>query len=176
MSESASDVNAQLRSGHPPTDGATVDREGYETLLDLLVSEGREQINAQLSNADAQSAKSLGIVAADLAGIALVVASRNALNRFWLATVVGLAISAACLFAPIVARSMADGPDILKFYEDHLGADTIAAKYEMYRAMLTSLAVNSEVLRGWRDLLFKVGVAALVVTAMGTAVYLPVVG
>ena len=86
-----------------------------------------------MCGAAAQSAKSLGIVAADLAGIALVVASRTAPNRFWPATIVGLVVSAVCLFAPIVARSMADGPEVVKFYEEHVGRDIVTAQYDLYR-------------------------------------------
>lgn len=155
--------------------GASVDPEAYRALVHLLIAEAREQVNSQLAAADAQSAKSLGIVAADLAGIALVVASRTALNRFWLATIVGLVVSAVGLFAPIVARSMADGPEVVKFYEEHVGRDIATAQYDLYRELATSLAENKRTLGGWRSVSFRLGVLAIVVTAVGSAVYLPVV-
>ena len=90
-------------------------------------------------------------MAADLAGIALVVASPTALNRFWLATIAGLVVSAVCLFAPIVARSMADGPGGGKFYKEHVGRDTATAQYDLCRELTTSLAENKRTLGGWRS-------------------------
>ncbi|MHB8324557.1 MAG: hypothetical protein ACYDHB_09085 [Candidatus Dormibacteria bacterium] len=44
-----------------------------------------------------------------------------------------MVVSAVCLFAPIVARSMADGPEVVKFYEEHVGRDIVTAQYDLYR-------------------------------------------
>ncbi len=114
-------------------------------------------------------------MAADLAGIALVVASRTTLNRFWPATIVGLVVSAVCLFAPIVAPSVADGPEVVKAHQEHVGRDIATAHYGLYRELATSIAENKRTLGGWRSVSFRLGVMAIGVTAVGSAFYLPVV-
>jgi hypothetical protein len=162
-------------ASNAPTE-ITVDRQEYETLLGLLIAEARDQLDTQMATSDSQVAKSLGIVAADLAGVGLLVVSRSALNRFWLASALGLLFSAGCLLATVGWRALLDGPDVAKFYEDHLGEPASTTKYAMYLGLLQSLNKNKASLKGWRRRVFFGGVLALVVTALASAIYLPVVG
>jgi len=70
---------------------------------------------------------------------------------------------------------MADGPEMVKFYEEHAGRDIATAQYDLYRELATSLAENKRTLGGWRSVSFRLGAMAIMVTAVGSAFYLPVV-
>ncbi|HUY96342.1 MAG TPA: hypothetical protein VMW47_01745 [Verrucomicrobiae bacterium] len=147
----------------------------YATLLSMVIGEAREQLDAQLATIDAQNLKSLGIVAANFAGIGLVIATHNALNRYWPATVVGLVVSVVFLILSAINRKVKSGPDLRQFYQKHVADSSAAMRFAMYEALLASIGMNDQIVTGWKRNFFWVGLIALGITAIGSLVYLPVV-
>jgi hypothetical protein len=130
-------------------------------LLELLVPRAQGRIDGQLRESDALDGKALGILGADAAAIALLVAVRFELSRAWWIAAAALGASAVALLATVWPRTFDVGPDPRRFYETMAGATRVQSARQMLSELIAAGEHNAAQLPGRRRL-FKVGFALLV--------------
>ena len=132
----------------------------------------RDQLTAELSRADSDDLKALALLAFDLAGAALVIQAHASLNRFWWATAAGLGASACLLVVALWRRWLEPGPEPWKFYEEARGA--IEAKQVALVAveLLTQARDHDRRVRAGKARWYTASLLTLVVTVVGSGIYL----
>jgi hypothetical protein len=134
-------------------------------ILDMLVPRGQARIEGQLRDSDALDAKALGILGVTAAAIALMVAVRHDLNRFWWIPTAALGVAAVLLLAAVWPRTFDVGPDVRRFYEVMGGAPRLTASRQMLLELLAAIDQNDRELPHKRRL-FKAGLV-LVLALLG---------
>lgn len=76
----------------------------------------RDQLSEQLSGADADDVKSLGFLAADIAGVVALVSVHRELNRFWWISTLAFVVAAGLLIWALRRQDFRSGPDPLEVY------------------------------------------------------------
>ncbi|MHB8393817.1 MAG: hypothetical protein ACYDC5_04815 [Candidatus Dormibacteria bacterium] len=152
---------------------AWVDRLGYSDLLDLITSAARHELNIQFGALNGKRQVGFALASVDVAGIASVFTARHSLSAFWPLTLFGLVVSALLLALPLLSFKFDTGADLPDFYQGHLGADPIEAKFDMAQAASTCAEKNQKKLNGWSPCLISWGQVALGITAFGSIFWLP---
>jgi hypothetical protein len=132
----------------------------------------RDQLAAELSGADNDDVKALGFLAFDLAAAAGMVGIRTDLDRYWFFTVIGLGVSACLLIAALWRRTYKTGPNPREFYrEAGQAADPEEVALLAMAAILAARATNEEIRRR-KAQWYTASLVALIVTAVGSSLYL----
>ena len=130
-------------------------------LLELLVPRAQGRIDGQLRESDALDGKALGVLGADAAAIALLVAVRFDLSRLWWIGAAALGASAVALLATVWPRTFDVGPDARRFYETMAGSTRVEAARQMLSELIAASEHNAVQLPGKRRQ-FKAGFGLLV--------------
>jgi hypothetical protein len=129
------------------------------------------QLDAQLQSSGSYDSKTIGVIAFDVAGLAAVLAVKDAFGGLWWLLVIGLLIaSVAGLFA-LWSRQFDVGPDPGTFYENTKAESYAAANIALVTELSGSLQANDRALR-WKSIAFLVALALTIVTAAAAAVSL----
>ncbi len=140
----------------------------------MLVSQAQTHIAAILNNSDSHDSKALGLLAATAASVGLLVSARASMDRYWWATAVGLLAAAVCFMGTLWNREFRVGPDIAAFYGAFWNRPALEASVQMLAELQAAVAANTKVIdRKGRFL--STGYLIIVVTTVGSAVYLPLV-
>jgi hypothetical protein len=131
------------------------------SLLELLVPRAQGRIDGQLRESDALDGKALGVLGADAAAIALLVAVRFELSRVWWLAAAALGASAVALLATVWPRAFDVGPDPRRFYETMAGSTPVQSARQMLSELIAASEHNAGQLPRKRRL-FKAGFALLV--------------
>lgn len=141
----------------------------------MLISQAQVQLAATLSDAADQDTKALGLLALEAAGVALLVGVHLLLNRFWPALLAGSLVSTILFAATLSTGPLELGPSLDDFYEDVIDRSSLGAAVAMLAALNHAVGANAALIarkkRRW-----LLGVALTIATALGGAVYLPLVG
>jgi hypothetical protein len=146
----------------PPTDDDQAN-------LDLLVDTARDRLGRGLDDADALDAKALGFLALSGAGIALLVATHESLNRFWWIPTAGFAAAAGLLICASWPRGFDEGPALEWLYDRWVGTGVVAedASRAMLSELLKSLTYNGRIF-GQKAFYLYLGMIALVLSSVGS--------
>jgi hypothetical protein len=150
-------------------DASHSSRDDEQANLDLLVQSAQERLQRQLSDADATDTKALGLLALGAAAIALLVATHDAINRFWWIPVIGFGLASAFLVLAARPREFDVGPDLAWLYDRWTTAQVSAADAarQMLSELLASLG-NNYSLSIRKGLYVKLGLVALVISSLGS--------
>jgi hypothetical protein len=137
--------------------------------LPMLIARANVDIERQLRDSEVLDAKALGVLAADAAVIALLVADHRELNRLWWIVLVGLGVAALVLLWVVWPVKLDAGPRTDEFYKRFATAPPIEAQRQMLGELFAGFEANSGRLPAKSDR-FKVGFALLVVSLIGAVV------
>lgn len=141
----------------------------------MLIDQARAELTATLSEAGNHETKALGLLALNAGGVALLLSVHAVLNRFWPALLAGVGFSAACFAAALWSRAFRLGPSLDEFYADVVDRSPLDAAVAMLDA-LTAATQTNQVLNAVKKLCWVMGAAAIALTALAAAIYLPAVG
>ena len=145
-----------------------------ERIVSALIAQAQGQVGATLSNADSHDAKALGLLAADLAGVAVLLANRSGLDRFWWASLIPAVISALGFGWTLLPRDFSTGPAIDDLYRETIAGSALTAKVALLDAL--TQAIDSNGRAGARKRLgWAVGALVMLAAAPVCAAYLLVV-
>jgi hypothetical protein len=125
----------------------------------------RDQLSEQLSGADSDDVKALGYLAVDIAAIAALVAAHAMLNRYWWASIVGFACSAAFLMFALRRQEFPSGPNPLEVYASMSASPRLDSIIALVGARLEVIR-----LRSTRRRFYQWSVWLLVVTSVGSVI------
>lgn len=114
-------------------------------VLDLIIGRAEHRFDVQRANDDTLDVKALGIIAADLALIALMVAAHDSLAQWWLVPTFALGVAAVLLTYVIWPRQYDNGPDLAAFYTREKDAAANDARRQMLSELLATNAFNTAV-------------------------------
>jgi hypothetical protein len=76
-----------------------------ERVIDLVVEQATVRLENQFRDVDALDVKALGVLGADAAALALLVATHGSLNNLWWLPTCGLAVSGLLLLLCVCSRA-----------------------------------------------------------------------
>jgi hypothetical protein len=93
-----------------------------ERVIGLVVEQATVRLENQFRNVDALDVKALGVLGADAAALALLVATHDSLNNLWWLPTCGLAVSGLLLLLCawllyVWPRDLDEGPNLRSFFE-----------------------------------------------------------
>src|SRR5438445_7176772 len=124
------------------------------------------QLDAQLQSSSSYDAKTIGVIAFDVAGLAGVLAAKDAFGGRWWVVVLGLLIASVAGLAALWSRQFDVGPDPGTFYDDTNSGSEAEANIALVTELTGSLQSNDRALR-WKAIAF---LAALTVTIVMSAI------
>lgn len=130
------------------------------------------RLDGQFRDSDALDVKALGLLGADAAALAVLVATHDALSRLWWIPAVGLGIAGMLLLAAVWPRTMDSGPDWRRFYDRWGGAIPAQAARQMLVELLAAVETNDAQARKahGKNVVFKLAFALLVVSLVGSGI------
>jgi hypothetical protein len=129
------------------------------------------QLDAQFQSSGGYDSRAIGVIAFDVAGIAAVLAAKDAFGGLWLVLVAGLLIASVAGLAALWSRQFDVGPDPGSFYENTKTHTLAEANIALVSELTGSLQANDRALR-WKATAFLAALALTVVTAAVAAVSL----
>lgn len=87
-----------------------------QRIIDLSVAQAQARLDNQFRNVDALDLKALGVLAADVAALGVVIATHGGLNRLWWLPAIGLAVAGALLLVCVWPRALDEGPSLREFF------------------------------------------------------------
>ncbi len=116
-----------------------------EKITAVLIGQAQAQVAATLANADSHDTKALGLLGADIAGVALLLSNHGALNRFWWVSLFPAFLSAAGFAWTLMPRSFATGPAIDDLYRDTIAGPALDANVAVLDALTQAIEDNRRV-------------------------------
>jgi hypothetical protein len=115
-----------------------------ETVLGLVVTQGRARLEGQLRDSDALDVKALGILGADAAALGVLIATHDAISTVWWIPAAGLGVVALLLFVALWPRRLDSGPNWRVFYETYGGGAAVDVGRQMLGELLDAVDSNDE--------------------------------
>ena len=140
-----------------------------ERVIDLVVEQATGRLENQFRDVDALDVKALGVLAADAAALALLVATHNSLNNLWWLPTCGLAVSGLLLLLCVWPRDLDEGPNLRSFFEAFGGRPYPEVALQMLGELLAAVDEN-EARTPFKSQVLKAGFAALVISLVGAFV------
>jgi hypothetical protein len=142
----------------------------------LLVERAWAEIELQLGDSDALDVKALGMLAAEGAAVALLVASHDDLYRLWSLSAVFFGLAAVCHLVVIWPKKFEIGPDLAASYESLKATPGATFVYpQLLTELLGSIALNNEKHLPRKILFLRLGFA-LFVAGVVTGIVFALVG
>src|SRR5438477_6253685 len=91
--------------------------DGDEAVTQMLVARAQSRLDAQVHALQGLDLKALGLLGADAAVAAVLIAVHDAVNRFWWLDVSGLAVAGLLLMVTVWPTKLDVGPSLRAFYE-----------------------------------------------------------
>jgi hypothetical protein len=136
-----------------------------QAILDMLVSQTRARVSEQLQNSDELGTRALGVAAVDVGALALVVAVRGDLSRFWWVPVLCYLLAGGLLLGTVWPRVFDAGPEPRTFYERYGGGTRLDASRAMLSELLAAKDTNDPLL-SVKNRVFKWGFGILIVAIL----------
>jgi hypothetical protein len=148
-------------------------RRNNKAIVYMLIDSARDHIDGQAQDANASDAKALGLLAANLAIVAVLITFHGSLGpKWWLP---GLLLSASALlhFASVYPRDFDTGPNWRWVYDNYGGGASLAAGQVVLSELLEAIDANDREGFLGKDNLFMVGLWLMVIglIASGIAAY-----
>ena len=143
-----------------------------ETVLEFVVTQTRAQLDGQLRDNDALDVKALGILGADAAGLAVLIAAHDVIDALWWIPALGLGVSILLLFVALWPRRLDTGPNWRTFYERYGGGAAADVGRQMLSELLDAVERNNESLSRphGKIFVFKAAFALLVALLIGAGI------
>jgi hypothetical protein len=113
--------------------------------LGVLIDRAAEHLGYQLGDSDALDLKALGLLTVDVASIAVLVATRDALSASWLLPAVFFALSGLALCEVVRVRSFAVIRDFRGFYAEMANWSAEETEEQMLSTLLDALDENDQI-------------------------------
>jgi hypothetical protein len=145
-----------------------------EKITSVLIAQAQAQVAATLANADSHDTKALGLLGADIAGVAVLLSNHKSLNRFWWASLIPAVLSAAGFAWTLLPRSFSTGPAIDDLYRETIGGPALDANVAVLDALTQAIDDNRRV-SDRKRLGWALGAVVMAASTVMCAVYLLVV-
>jgi hypothetical protein len=167
--EAIAAVGAALLAGIVPLvqHGGEVERG-----IDALTAEAQRQISLQYDTGSAQDVKTIGMVAAAAAALALVFPALHQPSGLWAIPLLLLAASTYCLVRSLLHRDFERGPQVPDLYRTYSGT-VIEAKQAILQELVRSIDHNTPLLH-YKARWFMRGLVCLALAIISTAAVLAV--
>src|SRR5260370_6259848 len=129
------------------------------------------QLDAQLQSSTSYDAKTIGVIAFDVAGVAGVLAAKDVFGKLWWVVILGLLIASVAGLIALWSSQFDVGPDPGSFYENTKTDSLAQANIALVTELTGSLQANDRALR-WKATGFLVALLVTIVTAAIAAVSL----
>jgi hypothetical protein len=129
------------------------------------------QLDAQFQASGGYDSRAIGVIAFDIAGVAAVLAAKDAFSGLWLLFVAGLLIASVAGLVALWNRQFDVGPDPGNFFENTKSHTLAEANIGLVTELTGSLQANDRALR-WKAIAFLAALVLTVVTAAAAAVSL----
>ncbi len=129
------------------------------------------QLDAQLQSSTSYDAKTIGVIAFDVAGVAGVLAAKDVFGKLWWVVILGLLIASVAGLIALWSSQFDVGPDPGSFYENTKTDSLAQANIALVTELTGSLQANDRALR-WKATAFLVALLVTIVTAAIAAVSL----
>src|SRR5579872_5777976 len=129
------------------------------------------QLDAQLQSSTSYDAKTIGLIAFDVAGVAAVVAANDVFGSFCWAVALGLLVGSVAGLVALWNRQFDVGPDPGTFYENTKSESAAQANIALVTELTGSLQANDRTL-WWKSTAFLVALLVTIATAAIAAVSL----
>ncbi len=116
-----------------------------ERATDLLIAEAQRQIGLQYETADAQDIKTLGMIAAAIAGAAFVASAQHHWREVWGGPIVLVVLAIGALVWSLWQESFQRGPQVPLLYRTFSGT-MIEAKGRILRELVEAIEHNRDLL------------------------------
>lgn len=144
----------------------TSDTQDTPRVLEMVIARVQARLDGQMRDNDALDVKALGVLGADAAAIAVLVAVHTSINRFWWVPALGLAAAGLLFLAAIWPRSFDVGPNWREFYDTFGGGSASEVGQQMLAELLQAVEGNDEKAPR-KNTPFKIGFAILAVSLVG---------
>ncbi len=145
-----------------------------EKITSVLIAQAQAQVAATLANADSHDTKALGLLGADIAGVAVLLSNHGSLNRFWWVSLIPAVLSAAGFAWTLLPRSFSTGPAIDDLYRETIGGPALDANVAVLDALTQAIDDNRRV-SDRKRLGWALGAVVMAASTVMCAVYLLVV-
>ena len=167
LRESAAATGTALLAGIIPLAQHAAD---VERGVDALTVEAQRQINLQYDTGSAQDVKTIGMIAAAAAALALVFPALHQPSGLWAIPLLLLAAATYCLVRSLLHRDFERGPQVPDLYRTYSGT-VIEAKQAILQELVRSIDHNTPLLH-YKARWFMRGLVCLALAIISTAAVL----
>jgi hypothetical protein len=139
-----------------------------EAVTEMLVVRAQSRLDAQVHALQGLDLKALGLLGADAAVAAVLIAVHDAVNRFWWLDVSGLAVAGVLLMVTVWPTKLDVGPSLRAFYDTFGSRAPLDVARQMLAELLEAIDANDRAMRSRKpETLIKLSLVLIVLSLAG---------